>query len=216
MATTSAKQVRGRGAVVGRDADRREGEHRVRGDRSGDAAGHLGRDVGEGVAPAQAAEAGVDERDDRVEVGAGDRPEHEDDREEAGRGRGGVLEQLQADVAGRELGGGDARPDHGGGEKRRAEELGEQAARQRGIGHQATSSSSQVAARRHSRVRRCAQGEDVAADRHVVVVRQHRVGARADLLGRALPLELRDQRRQKLGRAGPRARSGRRGSRRPG
>ena len=82
----------------GRDADGREGEHRVGGNRADDAAGHLGRDVGEGVAPAQAAEAGVDQRDDRVEVSAGNRPEHEDEREQTGRSRGRVLQKLQAGV----------------------------------------------------------------------------------------------------------------------
>ena len=113
--------------MVGRDADRREREHRVGGDGAGDAAGDLGGDVGEGVAPAQAAEAGVDQRDDRVEVGPRDRAEDEDEREEAGGRRRCVLEQLQPDVAGRELRRGDPRADHGRGEERRAEELGEEA-----------------------------------------------------------------------------------------
>jgi hypothetical protein len=47
----------------------------------------------------QATEAGVDKRDDRVEVGAGDGPEHEDEGEEARGRRCCVLEELQTDVA---------------------------------------------------------------------------------------------------------------------
>ena len=49
-----------------------------------------------GVPPAQPAEGRVGERHDRVEMAAGDRPEHEDDGEQAGRGRRRVLQQLQA------------------------------------------------------------------------------------------------------------------------
>ena len=80
-----------------------EREHRVGDDRAGDAAGDLGGDVGQRVAPRQAAEVRVDERDDRVEVPAGDRPEHQDDREQARGGRGGVLEQREPGVVRGEL-----------------------------------------------------------------------------------------------------------------
>ncbi len=92
---------RGR-AVVRRDADRGEGEHAVGDDGAEDAAGDLGGQVGERVAPAQAAEAGVGERHDGVEMTAGDGSEHEDDREQAGGRGGGILEQLQADIVRRE------------------------------------------------------------------------------------------------------------------
>ena len=109
-----------------------EREHGVGDDRAGDAAGDLRGDVGERVAPGQSAEVRVDERDDRVEVPAGDGPEHEDDREQARGGGGGVLEQREAGVVGRELLRGDARADHERGEERGAEELGEQPARERG------------------------------------------------------------------------------------
>ena len=51
----------------------------------------LDGDVGERVPPADAAEARVDERDDRVEVSARDRPEHEDDHEQSSGGRERVL-----------------------------------------------------------------------------------------------------------------------------
>ena len=80
------------------DADGREVEHHVGDNGADDAPCHLGRDVGEGVAPAQAAEACVDQRDDGVEVSAGNRPEHEDEREQTGRSRGGVLQKLKAGV----------------------------------------------------------------------------------------------------------------------
>src|SRR4051812_22788053 len=78
-----------------------------------DAAAGVGRDVGGGGARAQAAEGGVDKRNDGVEVRAGNRAEHEDEGEEAGRRRRRVLEQLQPGVARRERGRGDPRADHG-------------------------------------------------------------------------------------------------------
>ena len=87
----------------------------------------LHRDVRGRVAPAQAAESRVDQRDHRIEVPAGHRPEHEDDREQPGRSRRRVLEQLQPGVARRELLGGDPGADHHGCQERRAEELGDQA-----------------------------------------------------------------------------------------
>jgi hypothetical protein len=51
----------------------------------------------------------------------GNRSEHEDDREEASRGRGGVLKQLESDVVRGELLGGDAGADHDRGQERRSE-----------------------------------------------------------------------------------------------
>ena len=81
----------------------RLGEHHVGDDRPADAADHLGRQVGPGVAPAQPAEGGVDERDDRVEMCPRDRPEHQDDGEEPGCGGRRVLEELEPDVARRQL-----------------------------------------------------------------------------------------------------------------
>ena len=48
------------------------------------------------------AEQPVDQRDDRVEVGAGHRAEHEDQRDERASGRGGVLQQLEPDVVRRQ------------------------------------------------------------------------------------------------------------------
>ena len=78
-------------------------EHAVRGDRPSDAAGDLRRDVGERVAPATGRRSSASTSETTgLKCAAGDRPEHEDDRVEARRGRGGVLEQLEADVAGRE------------------------------------------------------------------------------------------------------------------
>ena len=100
---TSANRCAGLARWVVGDADRGELEHGVGDDRSGDAAGDLGRDVGERRPPGEAAERGVDERDDGVEMAAGDGAEHEDDREQAGGGGGGVLEQLESGVVRREL-----------------------------------------------------------------------------------------------------------------
>ena len=116
-----------RGAVLVRDADRRQREHPVGDDGTRDAAEHLGGYVGERVAPAQAAEARVDQGDHRVEMTARHRREHQDDREQA-RCRGHrVLEQLEARVPRRELLGGDPGSDHDRRQESRAEELGEQA-----------------------------------------------------------------------------------------
>ena len=64
----------------------------------------LGDDVEPGVAGGDRAEEPVDERDDRVEVGARHGAEHEDQPDQRAGGGGGVLEQLQADV-GRATGG---------------------------------------------------------------------------------------------------------------
>jgi hypothetical protein len=73
---------------------------------------HLHRQVSRGIPPAQPAESRVGEGDHRVEVTAGDRPEHQDDREQPGRRRSRVLQQLQARITRRQLLGGDARADH--------------------------------------------------------------------------------------------------------
>jgi hypothetical protein len=90
-----------------------------------------GGDVCERVAPTDAAEVGVDERNDRVEVAARDGAKHEDDREQTRGGRGPVFEQLQTYVSRGEMLRSDPGADHHRSEKRRAEELGEQPSRQR-------------------------------------------------------------------------------------
>ena len=64
--------------------------------RPGDAAGHLRGQVRGGVPPGQPAERGVGEGHHRVEVAAGDRAEHQDDREQPGRGRRRVLHAAPA------------------------------------------------------------------------------------------------------------------------
>ena len=104
--------------MVGGDAERPEGEHAVRGERAEHAAGHLGRYVRERVAPAQATKARVGERDDGIEVPARDRSKHQDDRVQPCCSGGGVLQQLEADVARREPLCRDARADHECGEER--------------------------------------------------------------------------------------------------
>ena len=85
-------------AVVGGDAQRCVSVHDVGRDRAGGAAGDLRGKVGGGGPPTKAAERGVDERDDRVEVGSRDGAEDEDDRVQAGGRRRRVLEQLEADA----------------------------------------------------------------------------------------------------------------------
>ena len=72
----------------------------------------------------------VDEGDDGVEVAAGDRPEDQDQPDQRAGGGGGVLEQLQADVARREPAGHDPGPDDGDDQQAGAERLGDQAPRQ--------------------------------------------------------------------------------------
>jgi hypothetical protein len=121
--------------MLGRDADRRQSKHGVGEDGAGDAAGDLRGHVGQDIAATQPSEDRVGDGHRRVEVPAGDRAEHEDDRVEARRGRRGILEQLQAHVVGGEPLGRDARTDHERGQQRRAEELRQETAGERGAGH---------------------------------------------------------------------------------
>ena len=72
----------------------------------------------------------IDEGDDRVEVGAGDRPEDQDQPDQRAGGGGGVLEQLQADVARREPAGHDPGADDGDDQQAGAERLGDEPPRQ--------------------------------------------------------------------------------------
>ena len=92
-------QGAGRAVGVG-DVDRRQLEHQVGDDRAEAAADDLGGDVGGGVAGGDVAVGAVDEGDDRVEVGAGDGAEDEDQPDQRGGRGGGVLQQLQSDVVG--------------------------------------------------------------------------------------------------------------------
>ena len=93
------QEMRSGGPVLARDAHRGQGEHQVGEHRPGGAPGHLGGEVGRGIPPGQPAERGIGERHDRVEVAAGDRAEHQDDREQPGRGHRRVLQQLQPGLA---------------------------------------------------------------------------------------------------------------------
>ena len=72
----------------------------------------------------------VDEGDDGVEVAAGDRPEDQDQADQRPGGGGGVLEELQPDIAGREPAGHDPGADHGDDQQAGAERLGDEAPRQ--------------------------------------------------------------------------------------
>ena len=101
----------------------------------GNAAAHLGRQVGDGVTPAQAAEGRIDERHDRVEVAARDGTEHQDDGEEPGCGGGRVLEELQPGVPGGELLRSDSRADDDRRQEGAAQELCAQSAPERDISH---------------------------------------------------------------------------------
>lgn len=89
----------GGGTLGGADADDIGGEHDVGEDRAADAAGHLGGQIGQRGAPGQATKGGIDEGHHGVEVAAADGAEDENDRVKAGGRRGGVFQQLQADVA---------------------------------------------------------------------------------------------------------------------
>ena len=91
------------------------------------AAGDLGDDVEAGVAGADGAEGAVDQGDDGVEVGAGDGAEHPDQPDERAGGGGRVLQQLQADVVGRQAAGHDPRADDGDDQEAGAEGLGDEA-----------------------------------------------------------------------------------------
>ncbi len=113
-----------RGPVLDRNAHRGQGEHQVGGNRAGNASDNLGGQVGRRVTPGHAAEGCIDERHDWVEMTARDGAEHQDDREQPGCGGGGVLQQLEAGIAGRQALGGDARADHQRGQESAAQELG--------------------------------------------------------------------------------------------
>ena len=99
VATASASQIATAGSRLRRPLDRGQREHEVGEDRTADSADDLRGDVdGEGAA-LEAAERRVGEAHDRVEMGARHRSDREDDRDQPGRGRGRVLEQLEPGVA---------------------------------------------------------------------------------------------------------------------
>ena len=124
--------------AVGREGDGVEVEHEVGDHRADAGADDLGGDVGDELARGEAAEEAVGEGDDGVEVGARHRPEGEDERDEPAGGGGRVLEQLQADVVGREPLGEDARADDDGDEQAGADRLGGEPAAE-GRGHRLSS-----------------------------------------------------------------------------
>jgi hypothetical protein len=93
-----AQPQAGRGALVGRQGDRGEVEHRVGHHRPHARPDQLGGDVRQGFAGREAPVDTVGQRHDWVEVGAGYRPEGQDQGHEAGGGGRGVLQQLEAHV----------------------------------------------------------------------------------------------------------------------
>ena len=118
-----AEKVTWREAHSGAERDGSLPEHEVREDRADDASDNLGGDVQRGVAPRPQPAERIDDRDHRIEVCAADRHEHENEYSEAECRGESVLEQLQTDVAGRELLGGDPGADHDRGEARASEEF---------------------------------------------------------------------------------------------
>ena len=93
-----------------------------------DGADELGDDVGQRVLLVEPAADDQPDRDRRVEVGSRGWPEGEDERHEDADGCGGVLEQLQAHVAGTEPLGGDARADDPGHQEGGPDPLGQRLA----------------------------------------------------------------------------------------
>ena len=111
-----------------RQLDRGELEHHVREHGPEAAANDLSDHVEARVARRDPVERAIDEGHDRVEVRAGDGTEHEDQPDERGSSRGGVLEQLEAGVARREAGGHDAGADDGDQQEARTERFGDETA----------------------------------------------------------------------------------------
>jgi hypothetical protein len=116
--------------VVG-DGHRRQGEHPVGEEDAGGRAGHLRNHIRTDLAPAQTPEHGVDDADHRVEVGAGQRSEGQDDRHQRGAGDEAVLEELEPGVVRAQALSGDPGADHGDEQERRADELADRSAQER-------------------------------------------------------------------------------------
>ena len=104
----------------------------------------LSDDVNTGVGRADRAVGASDERHGGVEVGARHGTEDQDQRNERGAGGGGVLQQLQADIGGREALGHDPGPDHGHDQQPGAERLGDEATRS--LAHGAADADGQASA----------------------------------------------------------------------
>ena len=104
-------------------------EHQVGEDRSGAAAENLGDDVDTGVGGGDRAVSAGDERHGGVEVGTRHGTEDQDQRDQRRAGCGRVLQQLQADIGGRQALGHDPGPDHGHDQQTGAERLGDEATR---------------------------------------------------------------------------------------
>ncbi len=83
---------------MGRKRDRVELEHQVGDDRSDTRAEHLRGYVRDELFRRKPPEHSIGEAHDGIEMRAGHGSEREDQRDEAGAGRDGVLQQLQPDV----------------------------------------------------------------------------------------------------------------------
>jgi len=91
---------------------------------------HLGDDVTASVAGRDVAEEQVDKGDRGVEVRAGHGAHHEDQSDEGAGRRCRVLEELHADVSGRESAGHDPGADHRDEQERGADAFGDESAGQ--------------------------------------------------------------------------------------
>ncbi len=110
--------------------------HRRReGERARRCAGELSEHVGRNVRAPHAAERPEGRRDRRVEVRAGHGADEQDDHRQSGGGGQRVLQQLESDLPGGQLFGGDAGPDDDGDEQSGAERFGGEPSGQRGVVH---------------------------------------------------------------------------------
>ena len=124
VATPSASHCPGAGSCLGGRLDDVQIEHEVRQRDAGQARDHLDDDVGRRTAWSDLAPQQEGQRDRRVEVGAGDRPEHGDQHGEDGAGGQRVADQRDGVVSGGEVLGHDPGTHHGGEQEQGAECLG--------------------------------------------------------------------------------------------
>ena len=128
VATTSDNHSAPEDRGLGRPLHRRKLEHHIGDDRSEAAADALGDDVADAVPCGQRAGEPVDEGDDGVEVGARHGTEHQDQTDQRAGGGSRVLQQLKADIVGRQAAGHDPGADHGDDQEPGAERFGDEPA----------------------------------------------------------------------------------------
>jgi hypothetical protein len=116
--------LRPAGADLGRRLENLLGEHGMRGPDTGQPAGHLHRDIDQAFARGDLAAQPEGERHSRIEMRAGNRPQHGDQHDEDRAGGNGVAEKRDGDIAAGQPLGHDAGADHRCQQKTRADELG--------------------------------------------------------------------------------------------